>query len=185
MQKAKHLEKNAYSKAKRPLIEELNPSYFPPDINICFRSFPFNPPGVVTSNVLPLIEAYLPPIARAVELCDFFSDHLSFSLQIVSRRYLVEELIPMIYEDKEEQQPYGPHELALLLVVLGIGCLLDLNLQPYNLDSQHYSRLARASLALQSILSTPSIVAVKVVARFPLCRQVCHVFDTLMSRFCT
>ena len=165
-QKAKDLENNAVSKAKRPPIEELNPCYLPPEINICFQFFPFIPPGVVTPNVQPLIESFLPLIERAVALCDLFLEHLSFSLQIVSRRYLVEELIPTIY--KEDPKPYGPHELALLLVVLGIGCLLDLNLQPYNLESQRFYRLAQASLALQPILTTQSIVTVKVVARSPV-----------------
>ena len=180
-QKAKDLEKNVFSQGKRPLIPELNPSYLPPDINICFQFFPFIPPGIVASNVQPLIEEFLPPIRRAVELCDFFLEHLSFSLQIVSRRYLVEDLIPVIY--KEKPKPYGPHELSLLFVVLGIGCLLDPNLPPYNLESQHYYRLARASLALQSILATQSVITVKVVARFPSYRHVCHVFDASMSRF--
>jgi len=170
-----------FSRAKRPLIEELNPSYLPPDINICFQFFPFDPPGIVASNVQPLIEAFLPPVERAVALCDLFLEHLSLSSQIVSRRYLVEELIPTVY--KGEQKPCCPHELALLLVVFAIGCLLDLNLQPYNLESQHYYRLARASLALQSILRTPSIITVKVLARSP--SYYCYVFDALVSRFCT
>ena len=95
----------------------------------------------------------------------------------------MEELIPMIY--KEVPKPYGPHELALLLVILGIGCLLDLNLEPYNLESQHYYRLARASLALQSILTTQSFVTVQVVVRSPSFRHVCLFFDVLLSRFYT
>ena len=180
VQKAKDLEKN---KARRPLIEELDPCYLPPDINISFRFFPFILPGVVTSNVQPLIKAFLPRVERAMALCDLFSKHMSFPIQIVSRRYLMEELIPMIY--KEEPKPYGPHELALLLVVLGIGCLLDLDLQSYNLESQHYYRLARASLALQSVLTIQSIVTVQVVTRFPSFHHVCHVFDPLLNRFCT
>ena len=181
MQKATDTEKN---KTKRPLIAELNPCYLPPDINMSFQFFPFILPGVVPSNVQPLIEAFLPRIERAVELCDLFLKHMSYPIQIFSRRYLMEELIPMIY--KEEPKPYGPHELALLLVVLGIGSLLDLNLQPYNLESQHYYRLARASLALQSVLTTQSIVTIQVVTRPPPpFHHICHFFDALTSRLCT
>jgi hypothetical protein len=79
---------------------------------------------------------------------------------IVSRRQLIDELIPAIY--KQVRVSYGPHELAVLLVTLGIGALVDLNLQPYNLEAQHYYRLAQAALSLQSIMTEPSIVTIKV-----------------------
>lgn len=95
---------------------------------------------------------------------------------ICSRQYLINTLIPVIY--KQVHSPYGPHDLACLLIVLGMcvffslfspsfnplvsGTLVDLNLEPYNLEAQHYYRLSRATLALQSVLSEPSLVAVKV-----------------------
>ena len=79
---------------------------------------------------------------------------------IVSRHALVNELIPVIY--KQTRAPYGPHDLALLLIVLGIGSLVDLNLPPYNLEAQHYYRLSRATMALQPVLGAQSIVTIKV-----------------------
>lgn len=74
---------------------------------------------------------------------------------------MVNELIPAVY--KQTRVPYGPHDLALMLIVLGIGCLVDLSLQPYNLEAQHYYRLARASIALQPVLGQQSVVTIKVV----------------------
>jgi hypothetical protein len=81
---------------------------------------------------------------------------------ICSRQYLITTLIPIVYKQIHTQ--YGPHDLALMLIVLGIGALVDLNSEPYNLEAQHYYRLSRATLSLQSVLSEHSIVTVKVIA---------------------
>lgn len=86
---------------------------------------------------------------------------------IVSRHQLVRELVPAVY--KRLRASYGPHDLALLLIVLGIGSLVDLDLQPYNLEAQHYYRLAKAALALQPVLAEQSVVTIKVsVCNYPL-----------------
>jgi len=97
---------------------------------------------------------------RAITLCDTFLEHLSWMFHVVSRYKLVDELIPIIY--KHNNVSYGPHDLALLLIVLGIGCLVDLDLPPYNLEAQHYYHLSRATLALQPVLGAQSMVTVKV-----------------------
>lgn len=97
---------------------------------------------------------------RAIILCDTFLEHLSWMFNIVSRQTLVHELIPMVY--KQTPVSYGPHELALLLVVLGIGSLVDLNLPPYDLEAQHYYRLTRATMVLQPVLGAQSMVTIKV-----------------------
>lgn len=83
---------------------------------------------------------------------------------IVSRHKLVNELIPIIY--KQNPVEYGPHDLALLLIVLGIGSLVDLDLPPFNLEAQHYYRLAKATVATQSVLGSQSVVTVKVRRSF-------------------
>jgi hypothetical protein len=107
-----------------------------------------------------MIESFLPSIDRAIILCDTFLEHLSWMFHVVSRQQMVNELIPAVY--KHTRVSYGPHDLALMLVVLGIGCLIDLDQPPYNLEAQHYYRLARASLALQPILGQQSVVTIKV-----------------------
>ncbi|KAF8180107.1 hypothetical protein BJ912DRAFT_855397 [Pholiota molesta] len=142
-------------------LQELDPSYLSPEINHCYQSFPFTPPNVVASSVQTTIESFLPSIDRAITLCDTFLEHLSWMFHIVSRHKLVNELIPIIY--KQVPVSYGPHDLALLLIVLGVGSLVDLSLSPYNLEAQHYYRLARATLSLQSVLGAQSMVTVKVL----------------------
>ncbi|KAF9557805.1 hypothetical protein CPC08DRAFT_668314 [Agrocybe pediades] len=144
-----------------PVLTELDPSYLSPEVNQCYQAFPFTPPNVVTSSVQDTIESFLPSIDRAINLCDTFLEHLSWMFHIVSRHKLVDELIPIIY--KQRNASYGPHDLALLLIVLGIGCLVDLDLPPYNLEAQHYYRLSRATLALQPVLGAQSVVTIKVL----------------------
>ncbi|KAL0575347.1 hypothetical protein V5O48_006626 [Marasmius crinis-equi] len=141
-------------------LPELDDSYLPPEIIHCVNCFPLSP-NMPTSSILASIESFLPPVERAIALCDTFLEHLSWMFHIVSRQEVVGRLIPAVY--KQSDIPYGPHQLSLMLVVLGIGALVDLELEPYNLEAQHYYRLARAALVLQSVLSEASIVTVKAV----------------------
>lgn len=143
------------------LLPELDPSYLPPEINQFCNAFPFTPPGIPINSIQETIESLLPPVERAIILCDTFLEHLSWMFHIVSRRQLIDELIPAIY--KQNRVSYGPHELAVLLITLGIGALVDLNLHPYNLEAQHYYRLAQAALSLQSVMTESSIVTIKVL----------------------
>ncbi|KAJ7178011.1 hypothetical protein C8R46DRAFT_888893 [Mycena filopes] len=158
-EKAKGMEPQLLPTPAPFALRELDPSYLPPEINQFYSAFPFAPLGIPRTSVQETIEAFLPPVERAIALCDTFLEHLSWMFHIVSRRQLIDELIPAIY--KQVRVTYGPHELALLLVTLGIGALVDLSLQPYNLEAQHYYRLARAAVSLQSVLTEPSIVTIK------------------------
>ncbi|KAG6864818.1 hypothetical protein C0991_006939 [Blastosporella zonata] len=142
-------------------LPELDDAYLPEGINICYQSFPFTPSGILLATVQPMIEAFLPPIERAIYLCETFMEHLTWMFQIVTRQQVIKELIPAIY--KQSRVSYGPHDLALMLIVLGIGTLVDLNLSPYSLEAQHYYRLSRAALALQPVLGQQSIVTIKVL----------------------
>jgi hypothetical protein len=81
---------------------------------------------------------------------------------IVSRHHLIGELIPAVYmRHRMPKRTYGPHDLALLLITLGIGVLVDLSLPPYHAEAQHYYRLARSAIGLQSVLTNRSLVTVK------------------------
>jgi len=116
--------------------------------------------------VREMIRSYLPPIPRAVALCETFLKSLSWMFQIVSRQQVVDHLIPSIYRprvDSLEPPGYGPHDLALLLIVLAIGALVDPALPPYNAEAQHYYRLARAALCLHSVFAKRSVVTIKVL----------------------
>lgn len=87
---------------------------------------------------------------------------MTWMFSIVSSQHLIGELIPAVYsQNRTHARTYGPHDLALLLIAFGIGALVDLNLSPYHAEAQHYYRLARSAVGLQSVLTTQSIVTVK------------------------
>ncbi|KAG7445199.1 uncharacterized protein BT62DRAFT_933002 [Guyanagaster necrorhizus] len=141
-------------------LPELDASYLSPQINMSCRSFPFTPQMLPIASTQASIESFLPPIERALELADIFLEHLSWMFQIVSAQQ-IKELIYIVYKHKDIE--YVPHDLALMLSVLGIGALVDLKLPPYNLEAQHYDKLAQAALALQPVLPEQSIVTIKVL----------------------
>ncbi|KAF9034692.1 hypothetical protein BDZ89DRAFT_1062420 [Hymenopellis radicata] len=139
---------------------EFDTSYLPAEINMCCRSFPFTPQNVPVQSVQTSIEGLLPPIERAFQLVDTMLEHLSWMFHIVSRQEM-RQLINIIYRDRDVE--YGPHDLALMLIVISVGAMVDLDLPPYNTEAQHYYKLAQAALALQPILMEESFVSVKVL----------------------
>ncbi|KAJ4489995.1 hypothetical protein J3R30DRAFT_16350 [Lentinula aciculospora] len=143
-----------------PRPELLDNSYLPPEIINFTHAFPFTPPNIPVASTQKSIESFLPPIEKAVTLCDTFLENLSWMFHIVSRQLLISELIPAIYKGTTM---YGPHDLALLLIVLAVGVLVDLGVEPYHLESQHFYHLARAALVLQPVMTSSSIVTIKVL----------------------
>ncbi|KAF7366690.1 putative transcriptional regulatory protein C1F7.11c [Mycena sanguinolenta] len=123
-------------------LRDLDPSYLPPEINQFCNAFPFTPPGIPKHSLQGTIETFLPPIERAIVLCETFLEHLSWMFHIFA-------------------SPTGRTSLPFSLITLGIGALVDLNLQPYNLEAQHYYRLTQAAVSLQSVMTEPSIVTIK------------------------
>ncbi|KAJ3716438.1 hypothetical protein C8R42DRAFT_678428 [Lentinula raphanica] len=143
-----------------PRLPELDNSYLPPEIINFTHAFPFTPPNIPIASTQRSIESFLPPIQRAVSLCDTFLENLSWMFHIVSRQLLISELIPAIYEGTAL---YGPHDLALLFSVLAIGVLVDINVEPYHLESQHFYQLSKAALVLQPVMTESSVVTIKVL----------------------
>jgi len=159
-QKAKEIE--LPHKQRAAILQEIDASYFPQEINIFYDSFPLTPTGIATESVQTTIESFLPSMARATALCEMLLEHLTWMFSIVSRQHLIGELIPAVYaRNRTRTRTYGPHDLALLLIALGIGALVDLNLEPYDAEAQHYYRLAQAAVGLQSVLASRSIVTIK------------------------
>ena len=59
----------------------------------------------------------------------------------------------------------GPHDLSLLLMIFAVGALVDLNLEPFNKEADHYYQLAKAALSLDAIMEEPSITAIQALVR--------------------
>ncbi|KAI0358170.1 hypothetical protein OH77DRAFT_1421465 [Trametes cingulata] len=150
--------------------ESLRGSKTPPlpgEITRFSNAFPFTPMGPPHS-VYELIESHLPPYERACQLAESYVTHAAWLFRSVPRRQLFDEMIPYFYKQPppEDAAPCttdysSPHDLALLLLCFAIGALVDLKQQPYNSEAEHYSQLAQAALALQSVLANPTLVTIQ------------------------
>lgn len=149
------------------------------DINLSLfsQSFPFTPVGPPPS-IQALIETnHLPDHRTALSLCNTYFSQVSWVHRGVTQSQLLEEMLPMIYNlpssspaSGEEQARTGPHDLALLFIVLAIGSLLSspASSSPSNAATasanalgEHYHQISRAALALQPVLEKPSIVTIQ------------------------
>ncbi|EIW79928.1 hypothetical protein CONPUDRAFT_106629 [Coniophora puteana RWD-64-598 SS2] len=146
-----------------PILREADLSYLPREILMFSQSFPFTPMGIPIGPVQTMIESQLPSIERARDLCGIYLTSMSWMAHIVSMQHMHREVIPAVYKlpGSSNISEYGPHELALLLIVMAIGALCDPNLPPYNSEAQHYHCLARAAICLQPILGERSLTTVK------------------------
>jgi hypothetical protein len=88
---------------------------------------------------------------------------MTWMFSIVSREYLINELIAAVYnENGMGSRGYSYHDFALLSTALAIGALVDLRLAPYNEEAQRYYRAASAAWsAAQLAPAKPTIAAVK------------------------
>ena len=123
--------------------QDNNSSCLPQEINFLY--------GLLQSpdRVQSIIEKFLPPKDEAIALCGMVLEHLKWMFSIVSRKHLIGELIPAIYDHNRRQ--YDSHDLALLFITLAIGVLVDPGRNPYDEMVHRYHQLAGAALSLQSI----------------------------------
>jgi len=134
-----------------------------------------------TADVQALIESHLPPYEHTLQLCETYFAQVSWLFRGVTRAQLIEEMIPAIYRrpgpvspphpspqdslnqdhgDVPEQEDYsGPHDLALLFMVLAIGSLVGPD--PSNAWGEHFHQVGRAAVSLQPVLEKPSIVTIQ------------------------
>ncbi|KAL4249930.1 hypothetical protein ABKN59_002009 [Abortiporus biennis] len=163
---SRHTSPSIGSKSPESLRDSLSPplpgesAYF----SAAFPLTPMGPPGAV----LELIESHLPSWERACHLCEVYIEHAGWLFRGVTRQQLLVEMLPSIYKrptvggaSPPKDEYNGPHDLALLYVIYGIGALMDLNQEPYNAEGEHYHQLARAALSLQPVLEKPSLVTIQ------------------------
>ena len=136
----------------------------PPDLLLFSNSFPFTPIGPVRETQLK-IETYLPPWERACILAETYLEQAAWIFRAVSKQQLLDEMLPIIYKRQLPLDPAheynGPHDLSLLLMIFAVGALVDLNLEPFNKEADHYYQLAKAAITLQSVFEKPELVTIQ------------------------
>ena len=153
-------------------------------------SFPSAPSDIPAEDMQDLIEAHLPPWPRAAQLCDLYLEQAPWFFGAVTRRQLLEEILPLFYPEAEAAQGTGgalsssaaafslhrqggggtggsSHDLALLFVIFCFGALTDVDLPPapHNSEAERYFQLTRAALNLEPVLERPpSVVTVQTLS---------------------
>jgi hypothetical protein len=166
---------------------EIDTSHLPSEINIFVKAFPLTPSGIRTAPVQEMIESYLPPLPRAIFLSKTLLKSLSWMVNIVSRQQVLDILVPSVYKHTSgqtaEPRTYGPHDLALLFILLSIGAFLDPSLPAYNNEGKHYHRLARAALCLQPVFVKRSIATVKTLHLMSIYNGMCGIESNLENSY--
>ena len=113
-----------------------------------------------------VIESHLPSWERAWSLAETYLEQAAWLFRAVSPQQLKEEMLPIIYKRRaplDASHEYdGPHDLALLYMVLAVGALVDLTQEPYNAEAEHYYNLGKAAVTLQSIFDKPELVTMSI-----------------------
>ncbi|KNZ79894.1 hypothetical protein J132_08552 [Termitomyces sp. J132] len=144
-----------------------------PEISQLSSSFPFTAPNSPEKyeKALDILFGYLPSQPRAWSLCETYMEHASWAFRPMKRDEIVDEILSPIYKSMRERRatdspgPHTifPHKLAVLFLVFALGALVDLTLEPYNVESDTYYHLSRACLSLRSIFESPEITTVQAV----------------------
>ncbi|KAG5635134.1 hypothetical protein H0H81_012333 [Sphagnurus paluster] len=158
----------------------------PADLGLFSQSFPFTPVGV-PSDVQAFIETKLPSWSDAFDLVNTYLAQVGWIFHGVTRTQILVDMLPAIY--RRSPQPdgtkkvglrghgedySGPHDLALLFMILAIGALVRPEPEPTKANSnpsqlqasnnalgENYLQIARAALALQPVLEKPSLVTIQ------------------------
>ncbi|KJA16557.1 hypothetical protein HYPSUDRAFT_80028 [Hypholoma sublateritium FD-334 SS-4] len=131
------------------------------DISLFSQSFPFTPMGQ-PADVQELIESHLPTYERTMVLCETYFAQVSWIFRGLTRIQLIDDMIPVIYKRQAAlpgEDYSGPHDLALLFVILAIGALVGD--EPSNALGEHFHQVSRAAISLQPVLEKPSIVTIQ------------------------
>ncbi|OCF78411.1 hypothetical protein I204_00351 [Kwoniella mangroviensis CBS 8886] len=99
-----------------------------------------------------IISNFLPPPEIAVPIAEIYYQTFGWFTNIVQRHVWDEYLFPHIYRDPSaiEPGPVKPQWLALSLLILATGALMDLSRPPYNDLARNCFNGARACLLLDS-----------------------------------
>lgn len=58
-----------------------------------------------------------------------------------------------------------PHLLAILLVIMALGTLMDTQRESHSREARHYYQLSRSALSLRTVLEEQSVDAVRALVR--------------------
>ncbi|KAH9914122.1 fungal-specific transcription factor domain-containing protein [Fomitopsis serialis] len=93
-------------------------------------SFPSAPSDIPAEDMQELIEEHLPPWPRAAQLCDLYLEQAPWFFGAVTRRQLLEEILPLFYDEAAEVLERPPSVVTvqtLSLMAIYQGLVADEN----------------------------------------------------------
>ncbi|KAF9071212.1 hypothetical protein BDP27DRAFT_1419250 [Rhodocollybia butyracea] len=127
------------------------PPDVPPDVVQLSATFPF--PWAVDLKIRKRIRDSLPPRQEAEKVCKEAQGNALWQYNLDASETFLSNLLHHCYETSIED--LSPRRLALLLMVLSIGSLVDLNKPLGNLYGEAYHHLARASVCEIPLMEEP------------------------------
>lgn len=158
-------------------------SPMPIDVPWLSYAFPFTSAVNKTAEgVRGSIISLLPPATRARKICDIYYRHgawmcvkyaaasaeyndadkvLWYRYTPISQQDFSDTVFRPVYDEGSGPETVDSHSLAILFMVLALGTFLDLEKPAHDPESIHYYQLARAALALNSVLDDQTIPAIQ------------------------
>lgn len=156
-------------------------------------TFPFNVSVRDHEAFMDKLETYLPSQPRAWALCETYLEQFSWWFRPIKRDELVNEILAPIYRKISDPMKTAyhrksdaeagrcPHLLATLFMLLAVGALVDLTLQPCSVEAETYYRLGRAALSMRSVFDSPELETVQAVSLMAAYHSLCSSRHTLES----
>ncbi|KAJ7646713.1 hypothetical protein FB45DRAFT_180259 [Roridomyces roridus] len=130
-------------------------------------SFPFasgRTPNWDPEQALERLFAHLPSEERAWGLCSTFYRNGCWT-GIPIEQDEAAELLTSIYQhdwvDVDNPSTICLHKMAVLYFICALGTLVDLDLEPYSLEADHYFDLGCAALSVNSLFEHQTVVTVR------------------------
>ncbi|KAG6864621.1 hypothetical protein C0991_008242 [Blastosporella zonata] len=135
----------------------------PTDVPWLTFALPFTPPAIKSADALRgSIISFLPRPSAARKICDTYFRHAAWMYTPIPEKDFLESIFRPVYDQEGAfQASVSAHGLAVLLMILALGSLLDLDRPAHSPETMQYYQLARAALALDSVLEEQTIPGIQ------------------------
>ncbi|KAL0949720.1 hypothetical protein HGRIS_009759 [Hohenbuehelia grisea] len=144
------------------------------DIARLSNMFPFGAEGSWNvEEALDMLFSHLPSQPRAWALCETYLEQATLTCRPLQRSEIVDDILSPIYKHIKDRgsctpvpsvpSSISPHKLAVLFMIFALGALVDLTLTDFDVESENFYHLSRASLSLRSIFDSPEISTVQAI----------------------
>ncbi|KAG6844716.1 hypothetical protein H0H87_004439 [Tephrocybe sp. NHM501043] len=134
------------------VISLSHPPDVPPDILQLSSTFPF--PWSVDLRIRKRIREALPPRLEALAICEAARNNALWQYHLDASETFLQNLLHHCYSSPIED--LSPRRLALLLMILSIGSLVDLSRPLGSLYGEAYHHLARAAVCEIPLMEEPN-----------------------------